>query len=355
MLARKLVERAGRTGEHYITATRREYWHMLATAAGGGLVTLGTAAMKVEISSLYLPLFLEGLLAGTNYSLSFILIQLLGFTLATKQPSMTAATLAESIGEGTGRERLDELVTQVTRIVRSQLCAAIGNVTTVAMAALALESVYRSRTGRSFLDPEKAEYVIASLHPLQSGTIWYAMLTGVILWASSLAGGWMENFAVYRRLPQAIAEHRLAWLVGPRLLRWSSEVFARNVSGWAGSVALGLMLGMTPSLGAFFGLPLDVRHVTLSSGTLALALSEQGAPSLGQPGPLAAMAGIAIIFVLNLGVSFFLALAVALRAREVHRRERWSLLSAIARRFLRHPTEFLFPPRTTGLEPERKH
>ena len=64
LLARKLVERAGQTGEHYITTTRREYWQMLASAAGGGVLTLGTAAAKLQISTLHLPLFIEGLAVG---------------------------------------------------------------------------------------------------------------------------------------------------------------------------------------------------------------------------------------------------------------------------------------------------
>ena len=66
LLARKLVERAGRTGEHYITATRREYWQMLASAAGGGLVTLGTLALKLEITMLFLPLFWRGCCRGST-------------------------------------------------------------------------------------------------------------------------------------------------------------------------------------------------------------------------------------------------------------------------------------------------
>ena len=294
---------------------------------------------------------MEGLTSGINYGLSFILIQVLGFTLATKQPSMTAATLAESITEGAGPDRLNDLVGQAARIMRSQLCAAMGNVLTVSLAALALESVYRHRTGLSYLNPEKAEYVIHSLHPLKSGLIWYAALTGVILWSSSLVGGWVENFAVYRRLPQAIAEHRLGKVTGRRFLRWFSDVFAHNVSGWAGSLALGMMLGMTPVLGKFFGLPLDVRHVTLSSGSLALALSGQSAPPLSHPDALAAIGGIGIIFVLNLGVSFFLAMTVALRAKEVPRRDRWALLSAILRRMVKRPGEFLFPPRNPQEKP----
>jgi site-specific recombinase len=346
LLARKLVERAGRTGEHYITSTRRQYWQMLGSAAGGGVITLFTAALKLGITSMHLPLFVEGLLAGSNYSVSFLLIQLLGFTLATKQPSMTAATLAGSIHQGVDRERTRELqsglIDQAACIVRSQLCAAAGNVTTVVAAAVAFDELERWRTGHAFLGKEKAAAVLASLHPLHSGTIWYAAVTGVILWASSLAGGWVENFAVYRRLPQAIAEHRLGRLVGRGTMRWLSRFFARNISGYAGSVALGFMLGMTPPLGAFLGLPLDVRHVTLSTGSLALALASfdfVSAPTA------AAIAGIACIFVVNLAVSFVLALTVALRARRVPRRDRWALLTAIAGRFLRHPGQFLFPPR----------
>jgi site-specific recombinase len=343
LLARKLVERAGKTGEHYIALTRRQYWQMLGSAAGGGLITLATASLKVRIAGLHLAPFLEGLLASTNYSLSFIIIQLCGFTLATKQPSMTAATLAESIREGAGGERLTQLVTQVVRIVRSQLCAAFGNVGTVALAAIGFDLIYRWRTDHSFLTPEKADSVLRSLHPLESGTIWYALITGVILWLSSLAGGWIENFFVYRRLPQAIAEHHLGAWLGRRFMERLSAFFARNISGFGGGLALGMMLGMTPVLGAFFGLPLDVRHVTLSSGTLAVALA-----SLDFVTPRAALPaviGIAVIFVLNLTVSFFCAVTVALRAKEIPRRDRWALLAAIVRHFLRRPHDFILPPR----------
>ena len=122
-----------------------------------------------------------------------------------------------------------------------------------------------------------------------------------------------------------------------------SAFFARNISGFGGGLALGMMLGMTPVLGAFFGLPLDVRHVTLSSGTLAVALA-----SLDFVTPRAALPaviGIAVIFVLNLTVSFFCAVTVALRAKEVPRRDRWALLAAIVRHFLRRPHEFILPPR----------
>jgi site-specific recombinase len=345
------VERAGRTGEHYIALTRREYSQLLASAGGGGLLTLGTAAIKLQIAGLQMAPFLGGLFASVNYALSFILIQLLGFTLATKQPSMTAATLAAAIGEGGAaggaREHQERLVDQAAHIMSSQLAAAVGNITTVILAAAGFDAIYQWRTGHSFMTSEYAAHVIESLHPLHSGTVFFAALTGVILWLSSLAGGWVENFAVYRRLPLAIAEHRSGRWLGRRFTRWAADAFASNISGYGGSVALGVMLGMTPPLAAFFGLPLDVRHVTLSTGTLSLALSAGGVVVIGESGTLAAMAGIVVIFVLNLGVSFALAMAVALRAREVPRRDRWALASAILRRLLRRPQDFILPPRAS--------
>jgi site-specific recombinase len=350
LLARKLIERAGHTGEHYITATRREYFRMFGSAAGGGVLTVGTAGLKLTIAAQHFPLFVEGFVSGINYALSFILIQFLGFTLATKQPSMTAASLAGTIRDSDGPERFDALVTKIARICRSQLAAAGGNILLVALATLAFDAFWVARSGHHFIGEEKAARVLTSFHPGGSGTIFYAILTGVILWFSSLAGGWIENFAVYHRLPQAIAEHRLGRVVGERTMGAVSRFFARNVSGYGGSIALGFMLGMTPVLGQFFGLPLDVRHVTLSTGQLAFAAVTLGAEGLRQPAFAWAVAGIAVIFVLNLSTSFLLALGVAFRAREVPTADRLQLARAVLRRLLRSPGEFVFPPRTDGAE-----
>ena len=53
-----------------------------------------------------------------------------------------------------------------------------------------------------------------------------------------------------------------------------------------------------------------------------------------------------IIGLMNFGVSFALALWIALRAKEVTGRERLKLGSMVARRFLRKPLQFFWPPKT---------
>jgi site-specific recombinase len=355
LLARKIIDRAGHTGEHYITYTRRDYAGMVLSAMGGGVLTIGTATLKVVVSAAHFAMFVEGFLSGVNYALSFVLMQFLGFTLATKQPSMTAATLAGAIREVGEPGRLDELVTQASRICRSQLAAALGNVSAVTVSALALDWFWMRRHGQHVVSAEKAAGVFASLHPGHSGTVFYAFLTGIVLWLSSLAAGWIENFTVYHRLPQAIAEHRAGRVVGTGVTRWAADRFAHHISGVGGSVALGFMLAMVPIFGKFLGLPLDVRHVTLSTGTLALAACAVGRPGAIMDLILPAAGGIGIIFLLNLGVSFALALAVAMRAREVPVRDRLRLVSALLRRFLTHPGEFLLPPKAGAVAPIHHH
>ena len=344
LLAKKIVEWAGKTGEHYITTNREEYRLMWKAAIGGGLLTVVTAAIKLMVTHRGLPAFVEGFLAGLNYAVSFVIMQNYHLALATKQPSMTGAALARIIQRYQVSSNSDELLVYVKRIVRSQLAAALGNILAVGAGAVVFSVLWRRFVGHPFLDLETAEYAIKSMHPLRSGTAFFAALTGVILWLSSLAGGWIENWAVYHRLPRAISEHRLGAALKPETLTRLSESFSRNIAAWGGSVVLGFMLGMTPSIGRFFGLPLDVRHVTLSTGTLALGASSHALEVLGSGALIWAGVGIAVTFVLNLGVSFYLALRLALRAQDVSHNDSVEILRTLWREFRISPREFFFPP-----------
>lgn len=349
MLARKIIERAGHSGEHYITSTRAEFHAMVHSAAGGGLVTAGAVAMKFVLSGLALAPFFLFLGTGLNYALGFVLIQLLGSTLATKQPSVTAATLAGAVGEGARGERLASLVELIPRITRSQLAAFAGNLGVVAPAALVLALAYQAVTGHPFLTPAKAQATVASLHPWRSGTLAFAALTGVLLWLSSVAGGWLENFVVYRRLPEALAHHRvLRRLLGDAGASRLASGFQHAASGLGGNVSLGFLLALMPVVGRFFGLTLDVRHVTFALGGLALAGGTLGAEAVLQPDFLAALAGVALTGALNFTVSFSLALGVALRARDVPTREALPFLRAVAAHLVKAPRSFLLPPRDTA-------
>jgi site-specific recombinase len=348
LLAKKIVEWAGKTGEHYITSNREEYTQMWRAALGGGILTVGTAAIKLLVTHRGLPPFVEGFLAGLNYAVSFVLMQAYHLVLATKQPSMTGATLAHIIHRSREVASNSELITYVQRIVRSQLAAAMGNILAVSAGSIVFSMIWRAIVHHPFLSEELAWYNVHSLDPLHSGTAFYAMLTGVILWLSSLAGGWIENWAVYHQLPRAIAEHRLGSAIEPDKLARIADSLSKNIAGWGTSISLGFMLGMTPVLGHFFGLPLDVRHVTLSSGTLALGVTSLGTTVVGTGALLLSSLGIAFTFVMNLGVSFYLALQLALRAQDVSGHDSREIVRTLLKRFLVSPRDFFLPPASTG-------
>jgi site-specific recombinase len=302
-----------------------------------------TAAIKLRIVDAQLPPFAEGFLSGTNYAFSFVLLQILGLVLATKQPAATAATFAGIIRDNKGADRSSKLSDFVAHITSTQLAAAIGNVVAVSAGAVGFEWLWRKIYTASYLPPESATHVYQTLHPFASGTAFYAMVTGVILWMAALAGGWFENFAVYYRFADAVAQHPAGSRVGERWMRRLGEVIDRNLGGWSTSIVLGYLLGFTPVVGHFFGVPLDVRHVTLSTGTLALAVASYGTESLGRAWFYYAVEGIAVIFVLNLFVSFMIAAYVALRAYDVRPAEQWRLLRLIVDDAVKSPLRFIWP------------
>ncbi len=345
LLARKVIERTGDSGKHAITSTRAEFHAMLHSAAGGGLITAFTAALRFLLTPLTLAPFFAVLLSALNYAGSFVLMQLLGFTLATQQPSMTAAALAGAIGEGS-RDRLERLMELIPRITRSELAAALGNLSCVLPASVGLVLAWNLVTGQPPITPERAQSVVEALHPWHSASLLWAALTGVLLWASSIAGGWLENFLVFRRIPEALAHHRgLRRILGEAWARRLAEAVLHHSAGVGGSVMLGLLLALAPGVGHFFGLPLDVRHLTLSFGSLAFAGCVLGPAAVVRPDFLAALLGVLGIGALNFGVSFALALTVALRARDVSSSDGLYLARALAVRFLRQPRSFLLPPR----------
>jgi len=347
---RKIVDRSSKTGEHYIAGDRREYRQILVAAAGGGLLTSVTAAVKMTISGVSLAPFPEGLAYGINYAVSFLLLQVFGLVLATKQPAMTAATLATILRDQRGERRLDDMVEFTIRISRSQVGAALGNVLVVSIGAYAIDGLWRWLFDHPYLAEAGAHHVFETLSPVNSGTVFYAVLTGVILWLASLFGGWLDNWSVYHRLPLAIAEHPLGKRLGRDRMERLAEKVNHNISGWGTNVSLGFMLGITPALGHFLGVPLDVRHVTLSTGLLALACASLGYRLLLGGWFFWALGGIAVMFVFNLGVSFCLSLFSAVRAYNLPREETRELLRRLGRRFYQSPLDFVLPPPASRAE-----
>lgn len=345
LLARKVAERSAETGEHYITRDRAEYRRMLAAAAGGGAVIAGTTFLKFAVLAMGLSAFWGGFWAGMNYAISFVIVHVLHWTVATKQPAMTAPAMAEKLSDVGDDAAVERFVDEVAHLIRSQAAGIFGNLAAVIPLVLAVQWATQAAFGTPLIHGHAAEHVFDAI-TLLGPTALFAAFTGVLLFASSLIAGWVENWFVWHRLDSAIAYNpRIVMALGAaRAQRWASY-WRANISGYASNISLGLMLGLVPAITLFFGLPIEVRHVTLSTGQLAAAAAAQGWTVLQQSPFWWCVAGIVVTGVLNLSVSFFLALKVALRSRGIRMVDRSRIRRAIFRRLRTSPGSFVLPPK----------
>ena len=345
MLAKSITENTSDHGEHYITRTPAEYRSMVHKAAGGGLVIAFTTLIKFGLYALALSAFWAGFWAGVNYAVSFVLVQLLHFTVATKQPAMTAPAMAAKLKELGSGDAIESFVDEITHLVRSQVAAVLGNVLVVMPVVLGIALLMLHTLGTPPISEKQALHVLESLH-LLGPSVFFAAFTGVLLFASSIIAGWTENWFVLARMDSAIQYNpRITRLLGTaRAARWA-HFLRENISGFAANISLGFMLGLVPVIATFFGLGLDVRHVTLSAGQIAAACATLGLDVLHQPGFWWAVATLPLLGAFNVGVSFYLAFNLAMRARNVSGVERSRIYAAIRARLRSAPLSFFRPER----------
>ena len=342
-LSRKVAERSAETGEHYIAHSRAEYRDMLRRAAGGGAVLAGTTLLKFGIMALGLSAFWGGFWAGANYAVSFTIIMLLHWTVATKQPAMTAPAMAQRLGDLKSDASVEGFVDDVVHLIRSQAAGIFGNLALCAPLVLAAQGLSWWLAGAPLIGEHEARHVLDTL-TLLGPTALFAAFTGVLLFASSLIAGWAENWFVFHRLDSAIAWNPtiVARLGASRARRWSNW-WRYNISGVAANVSLGMMLGIVPVIMAFLGLPLEVRHVTLSTGQVAAAAGALGWEVLHAAPFWWCVAGIVATGMLNIGVSFWLAFKLAARARGVRSADQQRIAAALSSRLRHRLPSFLWP------------
>ncbi len=344
LLSLRVTENAGRTGEHYIAQSRAEWRGIWRAAAGAGFLIACMALLKIFGSFLHLALLNQGLLNGAIYAGGFAVIHLCRGTVATKQPAMTAATIAATVSQTRGRLReIDRLADLIVATVRSQHAAITGNVMVAFPLAVALTMAMQLQFDAHPIPADKAALLLQELDPLRGAALLYAAVAGVWLFLAGLVSGYVDNQATYSRLGERIAAHPwLNMILGRgRALRLGTYL-NDNAGGLAGNIFFGMMLGLTPTFGAATGLPLDIRHIAFSAANFGYALTSLD--FLVQPlTVLLCLAGVALIGAANLTVSFSLALWVALRSRGVNFTAAAALAPELWRRLRTRPSRFFVP------------
>jgi len=348
LLSYEITQHTADTGEHYITKDRREYFRMFWNASGGGLIVGILCIIKVFLSKMDTSAFGHAFFYSMNYALGFIAIYVLGFTLATKQPAMTAAALVRALEAGRKKQKAgkaeehEAFAEFFARVFRSQFIAFVGNVIIAFPVALlgiwAIDMMFHYNLALT-----KWYHLIEDLNPIESPAILHAAIAGVFLFLSGIIAGSVANRDKYRHVYYRIQEH-------PLLKKSFGRVRAQKLarlfeSKWAGIVSnfwFGVFMGTTASIGVFLGLDLDVRHITFASGNLALGL--YGANyNVSTDMIVWGVFGIGIIGLVNFMVSFGLSLGLAFRSRNIPMTELGPIAKAIWKYFKQKPSSFFFP------------
>lgn len=347
LLARNITENASQTGEHYIAEDRRESFAMLRSSAGAGVVVGFMALLKILAGAMQRAPLVEAFLYSVNYSAGFMLIHLLHFTVATKQPAMTAARIAASLSSRDNRTIDQEsLLALMVSVLRTQFIAVCGNLMTAFPTAILIALMWLHVTGHHLVSPEKAYKLLHDIDPFGSLAIFQAAIAGVCLFLAGLISGYFDNRATYTHLSQRVLRLRgLQRMLGDERHQRCANYLEKNMGGLMGNFFFGILLGTIGTFGDMLGLPIDIRHITFSATNLATAwigLDYQVSAKLFAT----SVVGVLLIGLTNLLVSFGLALFVALRSRRVWFSNGWSLVRSLFLLLLQRPQDFFIAPKT---------
>lgn len=347
-IAYEVTQHTAKTGEHYITHTKKEYINMLLTACGAGLVVGFLCIFKILLGKFHVSDFGHALLYSLNYAFGFILIYLLGFTLATKQPAMTAAAIVKSIesgmlGSAKEADRHRSFAILFSQLFRSQFIAFVGNVFIAFPVALLLIWLLQSVAHFQVVDAHKSAVLLKDINPIESMAILHASIAGVFLFLSGIISGSISNKIKHKKIYNRIKEHPVLKIsLGKEGAKNFASWIEQKWAGVASNFWFGVFMGSTASIGIFLGLNLDIRHITFVSGNLAIGLFGEGFHS-GWYTILMGIIGIGVIGFFNFIVSFALSLWLALRSRDIPISELRYLFRSVWLYFKYKPLAFFFP------------
>jgi site-specific recombinase len=346
MLAYQIAEHKSASGEHYITTTRSEYAAFFYAAVAGGVIIALAALLKALLHKLHMAPFWQYFFYGLNYAIAFVTLFITGASLATKQPAMTASALASTLDSRKGDVSFQGLALTFGKVWRSQFASFAGNLIVVFPLAYMLSVAWQYLTGTSLLhDPQESLQALRDQNPLTSLCWLYACFTGVCLFTSGIITGYVDNKMIYGNINIRMKEHPgLRKLFNGAVLSRFSDFLMKNMGGIVGNIALGFMLGYAKMIGEFFGIPFDIRHITISTAYFAFGVDGLGNNLSAYDWIWTAIGVIGIGF-FNFLISFGLAFYVAIRSRNVPVSRLPAVAKLIGKYLRKHPQDFIYPPK----------
>jgi len=349
LISHLITNHTAETGAHYITSTRKEYMTMFYKASGGGIIVGALCVLKMLYGYVPGSDFSHAFLYSMNYAMGFVMIYLMGFTLATKQPAMTAATMTKVLSEeGNIKSDSKEFAHLVSKLFRSQFIAFVGNVLLsfpIALIIIYGLDVFFSQN----LAVERSDKLLKDLDPFKSKAILHACIAGFYLFISGIISGNIGNNSVFYQIPERISKNlSIRRLFGKNFAKALSKYYAKNWPGIVSNFWFGVFLGATAPVGLFLGLDLDIRHITFAAGNFALGLYGKDF-TIDSYTFWISLITVFLIGFFNFAVSFSLSMFLAFRSRKLNFGQVSEIYKGIFKYFLKNPLRFFIPLRS-GLD-----
>ncbi|MHA4811988.1 site-specific recombinase [Flavitalea flava] len=344
-LAYQIAEHKGVKGNKYITSSPAEYRAMLLSAMGGGAWVCMVVLIKNLLIKMPMAIFWHGFAYSVNYSIGFILIEETHTTLATKQPAFTASAVAVSLDtRKNSQPNLYNLALTVAKVSRSQIASFAGNLMVMFPGMWLIAWGYEKIVGSKLVAGEAAAAILKDQHPWQSLSLLYAANTGFFLFLSGIIAGYVQNKIQYSHVAERLQTHPLLRLsFSTDRLRRLGDYVEKHAGSIVGSIALGFFLGMASIIVKIFGIPFDIRHITISAGNTSLAVYGLGFDHVRPWYLVTVVMGVLGIGLVNFLVSFSLAFFVAVKSRGVRLKDYPEFLGILFRYFRNNPLDFIRP------------
>jgi len=308
LLALVIVEHTSNKGQKYIAENRKEYWSFFYKSLLGGSIISIFALVKLYIDSFELMQFKNALFFSLNYALCFITVKQLGGIIATKQPAMTASTIAKNIDKRGDLQidSINSIIVLTRKVFRSQFISIIGNfIMAFSLACLSMYILqyFGSDKLSSIVKPR---YLIKNVVP-STQLIFFAAIAGIFLALSGLISGYVDNKVVASKIAHRIRYNTL-FFKSKRLATYAEK----KAGALVGNISLGFLLGSCFLLSNLLPFEVDIRHIAFSSSYVGYSIMSY---DYNLDTIILALLGALLIGLINFLVSFSITLYLALKSR----------------------------------------
>lgn len=333
LVVMEMVEHNSTKGQKYIAETHKEYWHIFFRSLLGGGIIAVFAFFKLIISYFELSEYDYAFWSSVNYALCFIIVNQVGGIIATKQPAMTATTLAKNIYKDGDVEfdSINNIITIVRRVFRSQFISVIGNFL-MAIIFACLGMLLLKLVSPNFLSKTvEPQYLINKIVP-GAQTVLFASIAGFFLALSGIISGYVDNKVIVSKVAHRIRNNRLLFK-NDKL-----AAFIEKKSGvLMGNISLGFFLGSSFLLSNILPFQIDIRHVAFSSANVGYAIMNF---DFSTRIVLLALMGALLIGLVNFIVSFSVTFYLALKSRKLNFELIPKIIFSILKDILIHPLHY---------------